>query len=87
MIVNILAVAEPVARRVISLGGILAVLMYAFIFGLIIIGLLRLVRFLGSANKEMRLVRMEVGKLAEEVHLLRQRLEGEKEQDSSANSE
>jgi hypothetical protein len=39
---------------------------------------------LGTANKEMKLTRMEVGKLAEEVHLLRQESKGGKDSNSSA---
>jgi len=64
--------------------GILVFLCYGFIVALIIIGLIRLVRFLGSAGKEVKLTRMEVGKLAEEFHQLRQELKGEKKQDSSS---
>jgi len=76
---NLLAAAEPVRRMVVSLGGVLVLLVFVFFVCLIIIGLIRLVRFLGSANKEMKLTRMEVGKLAEEVHLLRQELKGGKD--------
>jgi len=84
MISNLLAAAEPVRRTMVSLGGALLLLVYAFFVCLIIIGMIRLVRFLGSANKEMKLTRMEVGKLAEEVHLLRQELKGGKDSNSSA---
>jgi len=84
MISNLLAAAEPVRRTMVSPGGVLVLLVYAFFVCLVIIGLIRLVRFLGSANKEMKLTRMEVGKLAEEVHLLRQELKGGKDSNSSA---
>jgi len=70
-----------------SIVGILLFLCYGFIVALVIIGLVRLVKFLGTANKEMKLTRMEMGKLAEEVHLLRQELKGGKEQDSPAETE
>lgn len=86
MIDGILAVvAEPQTRSLISIGigGLIIFLVYGGILVLIIIGLLRLVRFLGTANKEMKLTRMEVGKLAEEVHLLRQELKGGKNSNSS----
>lgn len=86
MIDGILAVAvEPQTRSFISIGigGLIIFLVYGGILVLIIIGLLRLVRFLGTANKEMKLTRMEVGKLAEEVHLLRQELKGGKNSNSS----
>ncbi len=85
MIDGILAVAvEPQTRSFISIGGLIIFLVYGGILVLIIIGLLRLVRFLGTANKEMKLTRMEVGKLAEEVHLLRQESKGGKDSNSSA---
>jgi hypothetical protein len=45
---------------------------YGFIFALIIICLIRVSRYFMSAGKEQKLIRMELGKLAEEVHLLRQ---------------
>lgn len=59
---------------------------YAFIFALIIICLIRVSRYFMNAGKEQKLIRMELGKLADEVHLIRQKLEGGKEQDSSAES-
>ncbi len=85
MIDGILAFAvEPQTRSFISIGGLIIFLVYGGILVLIIIGLLRLVRFLGPAKKEMKLRRMEVGKLAEEVHLMRQELKEGKDSDSSA---
>jgi hypothetical protein len=45
---------------------------YVFIFALVIICLIRISRYFLSAGKEQKLIRMELGKLAEEVHLLRQ---------------
>lgn len=84
MIDGILAVVvKPQTRSFINIGGLIIFLVYGGILVLIIIGLLRLVRFLGTANKEMKLTRMEVGKLAEEVHLLRQELKGGKNSNSS----
>ena len=44
----------------------------------------RIGKFFDSGRKEQKLIRMELGKLAEEVHLLRQELKGGKENDSSA---
>ncbi len=55
---------------------IMAICIQAFIFGLIIIGLIRLVRHLSSSKNEQKLMRMELGKLAEEVHLIREELKG-----------
>ncbi len=59
---------------------------YGFIFALIIICLVRVARYFKNAGKEQKLIRMELGKVAEEVHLLRQELESEKKQESSAES-
>ena len=60
----------------VSVGGLLFVILQGVvavgILCLIIVGLIRLARFLGTANKEMQRMRMEVGKLAEEIHLLRE---------------
>ncbi len=53
---------------------IVAIIIYGGLFALIIVGLIRLVRFLGTAGKESKLMRLELGKLAEEVHLIRQEL-------------
>ena len=81
MIYNILAAAEHLTRTFmrVSIFGILVLLIYGGLFALIIIGLIRLVRFLGTAGKESKLLRMELGKLAEEVHLIRQELKETKD--------
>lgn len=85
MIDGILSATEGVKTFTrIEFVSILVFLCYGFIIALIIIGFIRLVRFLGSASKEVKLTRMEIGKLAEEVHQLRQELKDEKEQDSSS---
>ena len=70
-----------------SIGGLKVIFVFMTILTLVIIGLIRLVRFLGSAGKEQKLIRMELGKVAEEVHLLRQELKGGKNSDSSTQSE
>ena len=56
-----------------ALTGIAA---YVFIFMLIIICLIRLVKYLGIAKNEQKLMRMELGKLAEEVRLIREDIKG-----------
>jgi len=56
---------------------------YAFIFALVIICLVRVSRYFRTAGNEQKLIRMELGKFAEEVHLLRQELKGDKDSDSS----
>ena len=87
MITCILVATESVGTFTQLSISILVLLCYGFIVALIIIGLIRLVRFLGSASKEMKLTRMEVGKLAEEVHLMRQELKDSKKSNSSVQTE
>jgi len=59
---------------------------YAFILALVIICLVRASRYFMTAGKEQKLIRMELGKLAEEVQLLRRELKSGKEGESSAES-
>ncbi len=60
---------------VVSIFMVLVVFaVYAFIFALVIICLVRVSRYFRTAGKEQKLIRMELGKVAEEVHLLRQEL-------------
>ena len=60
---------------------------YAFIIALVIICLIRISTYFRTAGKEQKLIRMELGKVAEEMHLLRQELKGSKKADSSSQSE
>ena len=53
----------------------LAVAFYVFIFALTIIVLIRLAKFLGRANKEQQLTRIELGKVADEVQKMRHEIE------------
>ena len=55
-------------------------------WGLIIWGIIWLVRYLKRSREERQRFRLELGKLAEEVHLIRQGLEVGKEQESSTES-
>lgn len=55
---------------------------YVFIIALVIICLIRASRYFMTAGKEQKLTRIELGKLAEEVHQLRQDLKGGREDDS-----
>lgn len=76
---EIATAAKPLLMQInfgTSLVVILMVVVYAFIFSLIIIGLIRLVKYLGSAKNEQKLMRMELGKLAEEVRLIRKEIKG-----------
>jgi hypothetical protein len=56
---------------------------YVFIFVLIIITLIRVSRYFRNAGREQKLIRMEMSKLAEEVHLLRQEIKGNANSDHS----
>ena len=78
MINNILAYLA------VSISAIIAIAAYAFIFGLIIICLIRIARYFRNAGNEQKLIRMELGKLAEEMHLLRQEMKDGKVSESSA---
>jgi len=60
----------------INVAALVFIVAYAFIIVLIIIGLIRLVKYLGNAKNEQKLMRMELGKLAEEVHLIRKEIKG-----------
>ena len=67
------------AFEVTRLGGFITAFLvlaaYVFVFALIIITLIRVSRYFRNAGKEQKLLRIEMGKLAEEVHLLRQETE------------
>ena len=86
MINNILSATT----RTVSIMAPIIFIAYGFIFALIIICLLRVSRYFRSAGKEQKLIRMELGKLAEEVHLLRQeqkrKQKGDEDIDSSDKS-
>ena len=58
----------------------------AAFYGLLALCIYRAAKYFGSAGKEQKLLRMEMGKLAEEVQLLRQEFKGGKERDSSKQS-
>ena len=68
--------SPPQVAHSINLVGLLVVTVYVFIFGLIIVGLIRLVKYLGSAKDEQKLIRIELGKLAEEVRLIGEEIKG-----------
>ena len=53
---------------------------------LLAVCLWRAAKYFGIGAKERKLLRMETGKLAEEVHLLRQELEGGKKRATSTES-
>ena len=68
----------PIFLTVLVLG------IYAFLFALVIICLIRIAGFFRTAGKEQKLIRLELGKVAEEVHLLRQEFKGDKNAGASS---
>ncbi len=95
MIDTILAAADTAANspeifrpgRFFSIMPCIMLLFFIAFWGLIIYGLIQLIRFLASSRKEQKLTRMELGKVAEEVHLLRRELKGKEEGNSSTQAE
>ncbi len=78
--------SDLLAVMSVSIGSLIIMLASVAFWILVIIGLFRLVRYLGTAGKEHTLLRIELGKLSEEVHLLRQELKGPEDQNSSTDS-
>jgi len=66
---------------------VLAILLTLVKWGLIIWGIVWLIRYLKRSREERQRLRLELGKLAEEVQLLRQELTVRKEKDSPAQAE
>lgn len=58
------------------MAGAIMVSFWVFIIGLVIVVLVRLAKFLGKANREQQLARMEMSKLADEVQKMRQEMQG-----------
>ena len=73
MITSILPVSYigPGAGWAVQVIPCIAILLGIAFWGLVVYGLIQLIRFLVSARKEQKLIRMELSKLAEEVHLMR----------------
>jgi len=71
---SVLLAAAAGPQPVFHLAPIIISVVGVLILALLVIGLVRLVRFLASAPKEQKLLRMELGKLAEEVHQIREEL-------------
>ncbi len=83
MISNLFILAEGTRDTLFSGSGAMLLLVYAFAIVLIIIAVVIFIRFLNSGMREMKLMRMEVGKLAEELRLLRNDLKGNRRSSSS----
>jgi hypothetical protein len=55
---------------------LVALAFYVFIFTLFVMCLISVTKYFSTAGKEQKLIRIELGKVAEEVHLLRQEMKG-----------
>jgi len=90
MITNFLAAIESEMDINSLPGTIIFVVMLSIFVGitvLVISLMIRLVRYLGTGGKERKLLRIELGKLAEEVHKMReQRDSGKTESAQSLSS-
>ncbi len=82
---NLMALTRAGALMTVVCGWLVLV-SFAFLASLIMITLLRVARFLNRVSKEIKLMRLELGKLAEEVHLSRDELKGCRESNCSAES-
>ncbi len=71
-----------------NIGFVLIILVALLVtvvkWGLIIWGIVWLVRYLKRSREERQRLRLELGKLAEEVRLIRQELRGTKDSNSPA---
>ena len=65
---------------------ILPLIPVAFFYVLFAVCIWRAAKYFGNAMKEQKLLRIEMGKLAEEVHLLRQEIKGGRKHVSSTES-
>jgi hypothetical protein len=68
-------------------SALIVIIAYVFVFALVIISLIRVSRYFLTAGREQKLIRMEIGKLAEEMHQLRQELKGDEKGSSVTKSE
>ena len=72
MINSFLCATEPNVADYAS--TVFVMIVYAFLLALVIICLVRASRYFKSAGKERQLTRIELGKVAEEVRLIREHL-------------
>jgi len=88
-LVDLIEVTAPVeaARPSNMLISLIPMLIGILMLALVIICLIRVSRYFLTAGNEQKLMRIEMGKLAEEVHLLRQELKGGKNSNSSPQTE
>jgi len=87
MITDALILAGSQTLKIWSLGGAVGFAVFVACVALVIICIYRAAEYFGSAKKEQKLLRIEMGKIAEEVYQIRQELKEIKGKDSSAQSE
>jgi hypothetical protein len=63
-----------------TIGTAIFIIVYGGLLALIIILLIRMARYFINAGKEQKLIRLELGKIAEEVQLIRKEIKQGKEQ-------
>jgi hypothetical protein len=88
MITGVLVLAEIQSVKMVrSLGGAVGFAIFVALVVLVVVCIYRAAEYFGSAKKEQKLLRIEMGKIAEEVHQLRQELTEIKGEDSPSRSE
>jgi len=75
--------AQPIAIRLLFLIQWIIPFISVLFYILLAVCIWRAAKYFGSAAKEQKLLRIEMGKLAEEVHLLRQEIKDNKDDDAS----
>ena len=70
-----------------SLGGAVGLAIFVAFVVLVVVCIYRAAEYFGSAKKEQKLLRIEMGKIAEEVYQIRQELKEIKGKDSPSRSE
>ena len=84
MIANIISVIKPVMTVAGVFIWIVIILVYVSVPVLIISLMIRLVKYLKTAGNERKLLRLELGKLADEVQQIRQELKAKPINQASA---
>ena len=70
-----------------SLGGAVGLAIFVAFVVLVVVCIYRAAEYFGSAKKEQKLLRIEMGKLAEEVYQIRQELKEIKDKDLPSRSQ
>jgi hypothetical protein len=88
MITGVFVLAESQSVKIVrSLGGAVGFAIFVAFVVLVVVCIYRAAEYFGSAKKEQKLLRIEMGKIAEEVYQIRQELKEIKGKDSPSRSE